>query len=383
MNTIKKYPAVGDIVLVVDGKIRFVGEDATSEWLNTQQPVGVVYFVCGNHVKIVSGKDTTGVPWSLVADYEIETIPDRTGDYAVTLQGKSAGNFHYAKTAGTKEEFVQQLNTWLARENPKFEAYMHNGAAVLQLNEYKEYESANTIAGCKLRKRIGEEAWNKDITFALTQAKTKNQYPGICRPRMEEYCGKSKEPNCNPTSRMDGVTQLFQTFPCSETYYNGGLGDGLRKHYPTYGDYMDACMTRPWELDRGIMAYRDGKAICAKLGAKKVLVKGAAKPAYPAVDWALNYDAGVPGFGNGDWWLPTMHELALLMRDLTSTHKINVALGKVKGWNTISYSTGRWSCCRFSANYAWSFSGLGFASHNYFCYSSLGVGAVSAFNLKF
>ena len=387
MNTIKKYPEVGDIVIKVGDDIRFLGQDATPEFIETQQAVGVVYFVCGNHVKIVGGINDTQQPWSCVADFEIETIPNATGDYAVTLQGKSVGNFHYTKTTGTKEEFVQQLNAWLPSADNKFEAYMHNGVAVLQLSDYTANSNNNTIAGCKLRKRVGEELSDVTSSMLLTQVKSNNLYSGMCRAKLLEWARNETQPNCNPTKRMDGVTKLFEVFPCSEAYYNGGLGDGLRANYPTYEAYIDACMARVWELDRGVMAHRDGKAICARLKDKKVLVRGEEKAAYSAVDWALAYDSGVPGFGKGTWWLPSMHELTLLMQDITlgtkrPLDKINTALGKKKGWSTISSAANRWSCCRYSVHHAWYFNVCGFANNNHFS-GRWHVGAVSAFNLEF
>ena len=387
MNTIKKYPEVGDIVIKVGDDIRFLGQDATPEFIETQQAVGVVYFVCGNHVKIVGGINDTQQPWSCVADFEIETIPNATGDYAVTLQGKSVGNFHYTKTTGTKEEFVQQLNAWLPSVDNKFEAYMHNGVAVLQLSDCTAYSNTNTIAGCKLRKRVGEELSDVTSSMLLTQVKSNNLYSGMCRAKLLEWARNETQPNCNPTKRMDGVTKLFEIFPCSEAYYNGGLGDGLRANYPTYEAYIDACMARVWELDRGVMAHRDGKAICARLKDKKVLVRGEEKAAYSAVDWALAYDSGVPGFGKGTWWLPSMHELTLLMQDITlgtkrPLDKINTALGKKKGWSTISSASSCWSCCRCNVHFAWHFYSYGLANNGDFYYMWR-VGAVSAFNLEF
>ena len=390
MNAIKKYPEVGDIAIYVDDQIKFLGQDATPEFVETQQCIGVVYFVNGNHVKVVGGKDATGYAWSCVADFEIETIPTETGDYPVTLIGKKMEtDFHYEKTEGTKEEFVQQLNAYLYTNQPKCEAYMHNGVAVLQISDYSEYSNTNTIGSCKLRKRVGEELADITTSKLRTQGvKSSNVYTGLCRARLQEWSSTSTDKNSNPTKRMDGITQLFETFPCSEAYYNSELGDGLREHYPTYDLYMDACMAILWEMDHGIMQYRDGKAICDRLKDKKVLVRGVEKYAYQAVRFAVDYDAGVPGFGAGAWWLPSLHEMGLLMRDITKDtkkplDKINSSLKKKKGWNTISASDSRWSCCRCNVNGAWYFHGNGFAINSNFCYAWLRVSAVSAFNLNF
>lgn len=387
MNTVKIYPSVGDIAILVDGKIRFVGQDATSDFIEKQQAIGVVYFTQGSHVKVVAGKNDVSQKWSCVADYEIESIPESTGEYAVTVYNNAVGNFSYTRTAGTKEEFVTQLNAWLETNAADCEAYMQGSVAVFQISDYTKHESNVSIAGCRLRKRIGEELESMTVNSALNQVHQTVTYPGLCHARLIDWAGPSKDANCNPTERMDGVTKLCRVYPCSEAYYNGDLGDGLRAHYPTYHDYLWACMARPWELDRGIMTYRDGKAACDLLKGKKVLVRGEEKAAYPAVEWAVNYDSGVPGFGKGSWWLPSMHELALLMTHITSGTKqpadaITSSLQKKEGWSAVSAASVRWSCCRFSAHHAWHYVNIGTASYSNFYYS-FGVSAVSAFNLDF
>lgn len=373
--------------MYADGQIRFAGQDATPEWVETQQAVGVVYYVNGNHVKVVAGKNDVTLPWSCVADYEIESVPESTGEYAVTVYNGNVGNFSYTRTAGTKEEFVAQLNEWLKTNASDCEAYMQGGVAVFQITGYTKYESVVSIAGCSLRKRIGEELKPFGTSILLTQVKSNNPYSGLCHPRLKDWAGPSENKSCNPERRMDGVTKLFEVFPCSEAYYNGDLGDGLRANYPTYDDYLWACMARPWELDRGVMAHRDGKALCGLLKDKKVLVRGEEKSAYSAAEWALNYDSGVPGFGKGDWWLPSMHEMALLMKNISydtgqPMDAISSSLQKKKGWTVISVPFYRWSCCRFDADSAWNYRNVGCANYNCFYYR-LGVSAVSAFNLNF
>lgn len=80
---------------------------------------------------------------------------------------------------------------------------------------------------------------------------------------------------------MNGVTQLFEKYPCSEAYYNGELGDGLRENFSTYEKYLDACMVRTNELSHGVMQYTNGKLTANKLLNKKLLVRGIEKDAYP------------------------------------------------------------------------------------------------------
>ena len=387
MNTIKKIPEVGDIFIIVDGKKRFVsGSDCTKEFIDQQQAVGVVYYVQGKTFYVVAGNNTTGKKWSVVADYEITAIPSESGSYAVKLLNVAVGDFAYIKSEGTIEEFVTQLNTWLASNAPKWEAYMYNGKGYLQMSTYDAYESTVSIAGTTLVKLIGNELAASTTSINYNEHGDSHGYGlGMCRQRIEEWCKASTDSRCNPTSRLDGVTQIMGTLPCSETYFNGELGDGLRANYATYQDYIDDCMVRTWELNRGIMQYRDGRELTNLLLPKKVLIKGVETPCYSAAHFANDFDCGVEGYGAGTFYLPSMHELGLLMRGITSdTTKaldpVNVALSKRTGWTQISSTALRWACCRCNTGHAWHYSSNGCAYGNGF-YSVFTVSAVSAFTL--
>lgn len=181
---------------------------------------------------------------------------------------------------------------------------------------------------------------------------------------------------------MNGTTQLFQTYPVSQTYFDGELGDGLRENFATYQDYMDACMLLPFELDRGIMQYRDGKKNTERLIAKRLLKRGQEICPYTAALKASEYDSGVEGYRAGDFWLPSIHELSLMMRDITTgTSKgndiVNAQLARA-GKNTISSTSYRWSSSRCYTNGAWSASSVGISSYSIFYYG-FRVAPVSAF----
>ena len=181
---------------------------------------------------------------------------------------------------------------------------------------------------------------------------------------------------------MNGTTQLFQTFPVSQTYFDGELGEGLRENFATYQDYMDACMLLPFELNRGIMQYRDGRKNTERLIAKRLLKRGEEICPYTAALKAAEYDSGVEGYGAGDFWLPSIHELSLMMRDITTgTSKgndiVNAQLARA-GKNTISSTSYRWSSSRYNTSSAWSAYGLGFSDGGYF-FGGFRVAPVSAF----
>ena len=387
MNTVKLYPEYGDIFFIdKDGNKRFVGQDATTEFVNSIDAVGVVYDVNGRTFSVVAGVNDQQFPASIACDYEITSIPTESGDYEVTLHSKVVGNFTYTNTNGTKSEFVSQLNTWLETNAPKWEAYMEdNNTAILQMSTYDTYENTVSISGCTLYKRVLSEL------EATTNSKNRNQigqtaiYSGCCRARLGEWASTNTSSNCNPTTRMNGTTQLFVTFPCSEAYYNGELGDGLRENFATYEDYLDACMCRPREVKNGIMQYTDGKQLSDLLLNKKLLVRGIEKDAYPCAIWANNFDCGVDGYGIGTFHQAAMSELAILMLNITLGTKqpldaVNTSLSKRTGWSQISSTLYRWSASRYGTDRDWSCGYYGFCTNSNF-FVQLEVSSVAHFTL--
>ncbi len=388
-NIIKDRPSVGDIVVILNGKKKFVsGAQCTSNFINSLDAVGVVYNVQGNLVRIVGGSYTTGKQWSCVADYEITAIPAASGDYAVTLNGVAQDNFNYTKDTGTIEEFTTQLNAWLEAQAAgtkakKWEAYTRSGHSYLQMKTYDEYESTVTIASTTLVKLIGSELAPYTSSTTLNAVKQAFPYNGMCRDRVEELAYNNANADGNPSGVMNGTTQLFETFPCSYAYYAGEKGTGLRAHFATYEAYLDACMCRLFELNKGTMQFRDGKMMTDLLKAKTVLKAGVETPAYSAADWAVKYSTGVEGFGAGKFWLPSMFELALLMRNIKTdyTDPVNVALAKKTGWSQISPGSSRWSVSCCCSIHVWSYDYRGFSYNDYF-FGSYAVSAVSAFTLN-
>lgn len=385
---VRRYPKFGDIFFIDEnGNKRFVaGSDVTTEEADALQAVGVVYNVQGKIFDVVAGVNDLTFQWSIACDFEITTIPSESGDYAVKLQNVDLGNLTYIKSNGTKTEFVEQLNTWLSENAPKWEAYMESeDVAILQLSDYTVYESTCTITGCTLVKRVGSEIAAETNSTCRNQVLQRTIYNGCCRAKLEEGATNSKDNNNNPTTRMNGATQLFVTFPCSKAYYDGELGDGLRENFPTYQDYLDACMVRTKEVGIGIMKYHDGKLIAGKLLNKKLLIRGVETSAYPAAVWANEFDSGVEGYGSGTFHWAGMSELSTLMRDLTNgtslpMDAVNVSLGKRTGWSRISVASLRWPCCRYVSNGAWSYDNYGICNAYYFDIR-FSVSAVARFKL--
>lgn len=257
--------------------------------------------------------------------------------------------------------------------------------AILQMSIYDSYENVCSITGCSLVKRVGSELDAETISWCRNQVLQRTVYNGCCYARLGEWARNQTQANCNPTTRMNGTTQLFVAYPCSKAYYNGELGDGLRENFATYEDYLDACMVRPVELREGIMRYKDGKPTADKLLSKKLLVRGVEKDAYPGAVWANNFDCGVEGYGAGTFHQTSMSELSRLMRDITNgtsqpMDAINVSLGKRTGWTRIPNTSTRWACSRYNTYSAWYCNSSGICSNDTF-FNWCAVSAVAHFTL--
>lgn len=387
MNTVKLYPEYGDIFFIdKDGNKRFVGQDATTEFVNSIDAVGVVYDVNGRTFSVVAGVNDQLFLTSIACDYEITSIPTESGDYEVTLNSAVVGNFTYTNTNGTKSEFVSQLNTWLETNAPKWEAYMEDdNTAILQMSTYNTSENTVSISECTLSKRVLSELEE------TTNSKNRNQigqdatYSGCCRARLSEWASIQTSSSSNPITRMNGTTQLFVKYPCSETYYNGELGDGLRENFVTYENYLDACMCRQREVKNGIMQYTDGKQLSDLLLNKKLLVRGIEKDAYSGAVWANNFNCGVEGYGAGTFHQAGMSEISILMRFITLGTKqpldaVNTSLSKRTGWSQISSTSARWAAGRFNTSNAWSYFSYGICGSSNFC-NRFSVSAVAHFTL--
>jgi hypothetical protein len=380
-NVIKNRPAVGDIMVIIDGKERFInGANATKAFIDTQNAVGVVYHVQGNNFKYVGGVNNVSKQFSCVADYVIIAIPPINSVCEVVLNGVSKGSFTYTESSGTIAGFANQLNGFLNGAAPKWEAYTNAGHSYLQMKTYDDYEGTVSITGVTLVKLIASELAAYTVTTARNQIKQITTYHGINRSSLEAWATNNAAAGNNPSTEMNGTTQLYVTYPCSKAYYDGVLGGGLRANYATYALYLDACMVRLRELGHGIMKYRDGRVLTNLLKDKKVLKAGVLTPAYSFVDWCVNYDSGVSGYGAGTFYAPSVYEGGNLMSDEALT-LVNIALTKKTGWSQISQTVHRWFCGRRSSNNEWYYSSNGILDDGYFV-SSFSCSAVSASQIK-
>lgn len=384
-NVLRKRPKVGDFYVKINGKKRFIDPyTATSELVNSIPVVGKVYRVSGKKFYFVGGVNNHSEQWSNVCDYQIvpdsSLFDDALHSLTVTLQNTAiATPFEYtyrgeADPQAQLADFISKLNSWLADHAAKWEAYVdQSGRGILQMSTYDSYESTCSITSCTLTKLVGTEIAAETINTARNEnGQEFNYYQVMCYDRALSYFATSgSTPEKAPTNIV--ANQI----PVTRAYFEtNALGANLRTLFGTYENYMAKCKVHLEELNRGVMKYRDGKSLTAKLLTKSVLKRGVAECPYSAAVYANHYAAmyngnAIEGHGSGTWWMPSMYEEGLIMRNITADHTdpVNVGLNLVTGWSYISNASDHGSVCRCDTNNAWSYVSNGVVVNLYFCYS--------------
>lgn len=399
-NVIKKYPNIGDFVVMINGKERFLDVNtATSELVNALPVIGKVYDVQGRFVRVVGGVNSHSEQWSNVCDFQL--TPDSSlfdgGNYklTVTLQNvaiETPFTYHYEdyQTPSTDLEkisyFVEKLREYLATYAPKWEAYVNSdGEAILQLSTYDSYESTCSITQCTLTKLVGSEIASETLSYLKNEnGQSFNYYQIMCPDRALAYFATS---GSTPSTAIADIQA--NTAPVTRRFFEeDALGVNLRAKFGTYENYLDKCRAHLRELDYGIMQFRDGKAMTAKLVAKRLPRWGVDECPYRAAYYASQYQATynnnpIEGYGVGDWWSPSLYETGLLMQSIKTNlfDPVNKNMDLVPGWSKINPASNRWSCCRFNSDGACRYGSGGVVTNSSF-YSSFTVSAVSAFWIK-
>ena len=187
--------------------------------------------------------------------------------------------------------------------------------------------------------------------------------------------------------RTTEQTSIKQTYPINLPTWLGtstqNPGDFCAPLRAIYGEgedgwlrFMKSCLPVT-PTDYGDMGVHDGKSICksiAQIEGRKMsssdiipLMSSFAKP----------YSLIGNTFSNGDFWLPTTEELAVILEgENTSTDPLNLGLAAIGG-STVLNSANLWSCLRCYSNNAWIAYGNGGFFYSGYFYRSFRVVPVS------
>lgn len=335
----KDAAAAGDCAVYdkTAGAIRFVkGETLSAAQLpESLTPLAVVYARQGDKVLIVSLDNPTIFLWA--ASYEVALSGfDLPAGGTIVLKFADTYEKTITYTAGaTLSDLAAAVNTALRTGEVNLSIPDHGGwsaaadeatgRVVLTSNGYaKSWTTVEAVSGATLTTRTDDTNYQVALTGLLLDEGQTVEYVrrknGVSGTRagmnsemfLQYYSANGTVPTSNvPLGSATIVNQAsFETSEfCAE----------LRATYPDYASYLFGEHMAQYPSAYGAML-RDGRTNTAKIGRLRFTdIYGQSKPCYPAAAAALEYGVAVEGATTGleagAWWLPSVEEVYLLMRD--------------------------------------------------------------------
>lgn len=381
----KPAAAIGDLAVYdrTDGVIKFIkGATIVQEQIpESLVPVAVVYARQGERVLIASLDSTS---------FEGSTIVRWAYPYEVALSGfnlAAGGTFvlrmytdddlvdtTYAYPAGAT---LADIVAIIAATLPNYNKADHGGwtasvaddAIIMTSNTYAAPRAViDVVSGCAIRRTSEDKNYQTTLTGVLIEGTA-------------EYIRRKNGVNTTFAGGNPGkFIECYSANGSTKTGQKPGSGEVIRESvfteadnpelvaaYPTYRDYLLGEHMMQYPCAYGPLL-REGKGNTAKIGGKRfVNIHGETVPCYPAAAVALGYgimvDGSTTGLEAGAWWLPSVDEVYLLMRDrvLYSADRENdpinrtlSRLGKATCYGS-DYVT--WTSCEHDSGGAYLYSG--------------------------
>lgn len=400
-NIFTALPKIGDAVVGERStkKVKFITLESfdNASLGSDYETIGVVYNRRGRKVKIVY-KNNAGKTWASkwvlkLSGYTLDGT-SRTGVISFRPDSSATANTDVTVTYNTTtlQGLVNALNTAFAANatmvSQHWVAYI-NGSDVniehdytfWQQSSYNDAKSGFTATAAlmpevesvaDIRRRHGGgggegviSSWERALAFYRTSTGT------------DAYQGYVPSPISNVKDRAYPIAlQSYLGANCAEI--RKVFGEGEQGWLNCMAAYMSVCPT-----DYGNMGMRDGLARTKIIAEYKDTF---GNPVAPAANYCYNIDT--VALPKGNWYLPTVEDLADLLRIIkygtngsVNSDPINKTLAAMGG-NNISNGSYLWSCCRYSSSYAWdAYGNYGFFYSNSL-YNGLSAVPVSLYILE-
>lgn len=230
------------------------------------------------------------------------------------------------------------------------------------------YALIDVVSGCRITRTTEDKNYQTSLTGMLIDGSS------------EKIRRKNRVDNQNAGGNLDMFLQCYSVDGTGSRGLRPGSSEIIRENvfteeanpelaaaYPTYRDYLFAEHMLQYPGAYGALL-RDGKTNTAKIGRLRFVdIHGQSAPCYPAAAAALDYGIAVEGATTGleagAWWLPSVEELYLLMRDraLTSTGResdpVNRTLARIGMSTCYASNYAIWTSCEDSFNIVFLYSG--------------------------
>lgn len=379
---------VGDLAVYdkTQGTIRYIkGATLVRELIPASlTPLAVVYAVGGDRVHVVSLDNATfngsaSVRWA--APYEVALSGFNLaagGTIVLTLgSGSAAAEVSIAYPASdTLADVASAINAAL-QGPPNYSALDYGGwtasatdnAVIMASNTYSAARAViNVVSGCEIARTPEDKNYQTTLTGVLIEGaneyvRRKNSVNATiagCNTKgfIESYAAGGSD----KTGQKPGSSEIIR-----ESVFTEAANPELVAAYPTYKDYLLCEHMLQYPGAYGAIL-RDGRENTAKIGGLRFKnTQGETVPCYPAAAAALDYGVVVAGATTGleagGWWLPSVEEAYLLMRDRVlkardaESDPINRTLSRLGKATCYGVAFFLWTSCECYSVYALAYYG--------------------------
>ena len=344
----------------------------------THEVLGVVAGIIGNEALIVHPDCGTTAKWTDRLWWYCSNYTLDGASHTITFSLRFASNSYASDitktvtySASTLSDIISALNTAFAADSDftaqEWYADEYNGNLRLTCDDlyysqayYNSSSGGLVMGGCMpeiianyniRRKHGGNGGWGviSSIQRALDFYRNDNGSDTHLGGRTTEQTSVKQSHPINLPTWLGTSTKNPGDFcaPLRAIYGEGEEG---------WNRFMKSCLPVA-PTDYGDMGVHDGKSICKtfvqitgrKMSSDNVvqLIAAFAKP----------YNIVGSTFSKGDFWLPTVEEIAIILEGTnTSSDPLNLGLTAIGG-STIANTTSLWSCLRCNSRSAWIASG--------------------------
>ena len=384
-NVNTRVPGVGDILYLDSAKkMHFlVGSTYDSATFPKGcELVGVLAVRQGNQLLIVN-KDHSYQRWSnpfrwTTSGWKLDGLPHEATISFYSSQVQPT-NPKFTYTAASLEDVVRDLNAWFdayfEQSKQKYFAYVEDGVLKIVCETYTAWwHYVLGISGISVDYAVGQEMNANANTYAHNGVGS--EYKGMNWPQFYRVVHDATSSTFNPEKPISSLG----TYPLSYKSYASEIGAYARGIYGEgedgYKKYLqDYMIVFPSQRGTFEEQYRDGHKNTYLLAGQTYPSRdGGVGIMYPAADFCAEVGYDHPKLARGQWYLPTMYELAKLYADIPLDYSdpVNKSLAAI-GASTLLAFRNVWSSCRRLDGVSWIFDGSGGCSSYGYFYGSCEV----------
>ena len=364
----KESANVGDILVIDNGELRYIKLDTYDASLISVTPIGVVYYRTDTEIRVIY-KDSLGrVQWAAPFRVKVEGFDLASGGTHEISVNSTTYQFSYS--AGATLNDVSTAILAALPTGAGWSVETKSGYIVIQRD--RNAPAINSFNITDLTVEILNEDNQARLTGFLTlygNITRENGYSyGYAGANFERFLQYYSALGSDATGVGESVFAVIR-----RSVFNEVDNPLLVEKYGTYENYiLDNLAKMPYS--KNAIADNDGKLNTEKLVAYTYIDDdGVEKPCFPAAHAASSVSAG-----NVSWWLPSVEEMARLVRGMTLDYSdpVNKSLAAIS--SRFVLNTDFWTSSEFT-----SFGSLVYSSDGsitaYYKTTNRYVVAVSAF----